>query len=86
MSRIGGIVSRAWGVEQSAIDDTPKITYVRGGELMVENHGGIDMITENELKFTSGITVSGRKLSVEQIDKDFAVVIGKVEELSFADP
>ena len=78
MSRIGGALSRAWGVEQSAVDNTPKVSYVRGGELTVENHGGIDGIDDKEIKFGSGIEIYGENLVIEWIEKDYVVVKGTI--------
>ena len=81
MSRIGGVLSRAWGVEQSAVDNTPKVSYVRGGELTVENHGGIDGIADKEIKFGSGIEIHGERLVIEWIEKDYAVIKGTVTDI-----
>lgn len=78
MSKIGKVISKAWGVDQSAIDSTPKISYVCGGELFVENHGGIEKITPNEVNFFCGITVSGKNLAVEWVEKALVSVSGDV--------
>lgn len=83
MSRIGAMVSRAWGVEQCAVDETPKLSYVPGGELKVENHGGISAVEKNELKFGSGIIITGENLRVDWIEKDFAIVMGAVSGIKF---
>ena len=84
MSRIGGAVSRAWGIEQSTVDNTPKVSYVRGGELIAENHGGVDSIKDDEIRFGSGITVHGDKLAIDWIEKDYAVVKGEVSMIDMA--
>lgn len=85
MSKIGGAVSRAWGVEQSAVDNTPKVSYVKGGELTMENHGGIEGIADKEIKFGNGIEIHGERLMIEWIEKDYAVVKGKIECISIGD-
>jgi len=82
MSKIGGLISRAWGVEQSAVDNTPKISLVVGGELMIENHGGIDKISDDEVKFLCGVSVSGRNLCIDWIEKDKVVIFGRVYSIS----
>lgn len=81
MSRIGGALSRAWGVEQSLLDNTPKVSYVRGGDLTVENHGGIEGIADNEIKFGNGIEICGEGLVIEWIEKDYAVIKGTVTDI-----
>ena len=81
MGRIGKIVSRAWGVEESVIDDTPKLSYVLGDDLMVENHGGIDGITRERVSFASGIEVDGNELEIVWIEKDLAVIRGNISEI-----
>ena len=81
MGKIGKLVSRAWGVEESVIDDTPKLSYVLGDDLMVENHGGIDGITEERVSFASGIEVGGKGLEIVWIEKDLAVIRGVISEI-----
>lgn len=83
MGKMGKIVSRAWGVEQSAIDSTPKITYVIGGELCLENHGGIETVSENELRFGSGISVIGTRLNVEWVERDYVIITGVLSGIRF---
>lgn len=81
MSKIGELVSHAWGVEQSVIDSTPKLTYVVGNDLIIENHGGVEGITPESVVFECGIRVSGEGLAIEWIERDMAVVKGRIGEI-----
>lgn len=83
MSKIGALVSRAWGVDRSVVDNTPIVTYVVGDELRIENHGGIEELTETEIAFGNKVRVLGEKLAVEWIEKDMVVVNGIISTITF---
>lgn len=83
MGKIGAFVSRSWGVEESIIDSTPIITYVTGGELRIENHGGVEELGENELLLGCKIRISGEKLRVEWIERDMVVIKGEIATITF---
>lgn len=82
MSKLGKAISKAWGVEQSAVDNTPKISYVCGGELCIENHSGIEKITTEEIRFLCGIEVIGENLELEWIEKSFVSMHGEIREIN----
>lgn len=83
MSKIGALVSRAWGVDQSVVDSTPIVTYVVGDELRIENHGGIEELTETEIALGNKIRILGEKLTVEWIEKDMVVINGEISTITF---
>lgn len=83
MSKIGALISRTWGVDQSVVDTTPIVTYIAGSELRVENHGGIETLTETEIAFGNKIRIFGENLTVEWIEKDMIVVNGEISTITF---
>ena len=83
MSKIGGYISNMWGVDQSIVDATPILTYIAGRELRLENHGGIEDLSENEIIFGNKIHISGEKLRVEWIEKDMVVIKGEISTITF---
>lgn len=83
MGKIGAAVSRMWGIDESIVDGTPIITCVVGGELRIENHGGIEGLDENEIIFGNKIRILGEKLMVEWIEKDMVVIKGEISTITF---
>ena len=83
MGKIGAAVSKLWGIDESIVDGTPIVTYVVGGELRIENHGGVEELLEEKIIFGNKIQISGEKLRVEWIEKAMIVVKGEISTITF---
>jgi len=83
MGKIGAAVSRLWGIDESIVDSTPIITYVVGGELRIENHGGIEGLLDKEIVLGNKVHIFGENLRIEWIEKDMVVVKGEISTITF---
>ncbi len=83
MGKLGAFISRTWGIDESVVDGTPIVTHIIGGELRVENHGGVVTLRENEIVLGNKISVLGEKLGVEWIEKDMVVIKGEISTITF---
>ncbi len=83
MGKIGAAISKMWGIDESVVDSTAIVTYIAGGELRIENHGGVEELLDEKIVFGNKIQILGEKLRVEWIEKDMVVVKGEISTITF---
>lgn len=78
MGRLGVLVSRAWGIEESIIGGAPKVTAVGDGSVYIENHGGLLSYSDTSLSLMCGITIEGSGLIIKEMDIDVISIEGRI--------
>lgn len=68
------------------INSEPKIVVHGKSEIIIENHKGIEVFKENEIKINSNlgvITIEGVKLEIRFIGTETIALTGRLKNLSF---
>ena len=78
MGKIGALLSRTYGIEESIIGGAPKITAVGNGSVYIENHGGLLSYSDASLSLMCGITIEGGDLIIKEMDVDTISIQGRI--------